>query len=160
MIGGQKIGVQKMNVQVEILGCKGATTTKITLWGWGSWMGYLQMGYVQVQWSVSWSDSWCLKLVKEIWVSSFSDFFFCNSFQSFAAENWEERRPNEEVALGVTSEIWWSMYNGGVLLWWPVSWDKVGLYLANTYRWPGASGFGDEYDARASQREHTGRSSG
>ena len=40
---------------------------------WGSWMGDLQMGYVQVQWSVSCSDSWYLKLVREIWVSSFSD---------------------------------------------------------------------------------------
>ena len=32
-------------------------------------MGYLQIGYVQVQWSVSCSDNWCLKLVREIWVS-------------------------------------------------------------------------------------------
>ena len=30
----------------------------------------------------------------------------------------------------------------------PVSWDKEGLYLAKTYRWPGASGFGDEYEAK------------
>ena len=30
--------------------------------------------------------------------------FFCSSFQSFAAENWKERRPKEELALGVTSE--------------------------------------------------------
>jgi hypothetical protein len=28
-----------------------------TVWGWGSRMGYLQMGYVH--WSVSCSDSWC-----------------------------------------------------------------------------------------------------
>jgi hypothetical protein len=26
----------------------------------------------------------------------------------------------------------------------------VGLYLAKTYRWPGASGFGDKCEARAS----------
>ena len=53
---------------------------------------------------MSCSDSWCLKLVREIWVSSFSDF--CNSFQLLAAENWKERWPNEELALGVTSEIY------------------------------------------------------
>ena len=53
---------------------------------------------------MSCSDSWCLKLVREIWVSSFSDF--CNSFQSLVAENWKERRPKEELALGETSEIY------------------------------------------------------
>ena len=53
---------------------------------------------------MSCSDSWCLKLVREIWVSSFSDF--CNLFQSLAAENWKERQPKEELALGVTSEIY------------------------------------------------------
>ena len=37
-------------------------------------------------------------------ISSFSDF--CYSFQSLAAENWKERRPKEELALGVTSEIY------------------------------------------------------
>ena len=42
--------------------------------------------------------------MREIWVYSFSDF--CNSFQSFAAENWKDRRPKEELALGVTSEIY------------------------------------------------------
>ena len=52
---------------------------------------------------MSCSDSWCLKLVREVRVSSFSDF--CSSFQSLAAENWKERRPKEELALGVTSEI-------------------------------------------------------
>jgi hypothetical protein len=62
------------------------------------------MGYVQVQRSVSCSDSWCLKLVRKISVSSFRDF--CSSFQSLAAENWKERRPKEELALGVTSEIY------------------------------------------------------
>ena len=31
---------------------------------------------------------------------------FLQSFQSWAAENWKERRPNEELALGVTSEIY------------------------------------------------------
>ena len=45
-----------------------------------------------------------LKLVREIWVSSFNDF--CNLFQSLAAEKWKERQPNEELALGVTSEIY------------------------------------------------------
>ena len=50
------------------------------------------------------SDSWCLKLVTEVIVSSFRDI--CNSFQSLAAENWKERRPKEELALGVTSEIY------------------------------------------------------
>ena len=62
------------------------------------------MGYLQVQSSVSCTDSWCLKLVREIRVSSFSDF--CNLFQTLAAENWKERQPNEELALGVTSEIY------------------------------------------------------
>jgi hypothetical protein len=42
--------------------------------------------------------------VKEIEVSNFSDFF--NSFQSLAAKNWKERRPNEVLALGITSEIY------------------------------------------------------
>ena len=53
---------------------------------------------------MSCSDSWCLKLVKEIYVSSFSNF--CISFQSLAAENCKERWPKEEVALGMTSEIY------------------------------------------------------
>ena len=37
---------------------------------------------------------------------------------------------------------------------------RRGFYLAETCRWPGASGFGDEYEARASQQEYTGRSGG
>ena len=67
-------------------------------------MGYLQMSYVQVQWSVSCSDSWCLKLAREVRVSSFSDF--CSLFQSLAAENCKERRPKKELVLGVTREIY------------------------------------------------------
>ena len=55
------------------------------------------MDYAQLQRSVSCSDSRCLKLVREI--------SLCNSFQSQAAENWEERRPNEVLALGMISEI-------------------------------------------------------
>ena len=66
-------------------------------------MGYLPIDYVQLQRSVSCSDSRCLKLVREIKVSKFSDF--CNSFQSQAAENWNEMRPNEVLALGMISEI-------------------------------------------------------
>ena len=31
---------------------------------------------------------------------------FFSSFQSLAAENWKERRPKEELALWVTSEIY------------------------------------------------------
>jgi hypothetical protein len=42
--------------------------------------------------------------VRQISVSSFSDS--SNSFQSLAAENWKERQPKEELALGVTSEIY------------------------------------------------------
>ena len=53
---------------------------------------------------MSCSDSWCLKLVREISVSSFRDF--CGSFQSLAAETWKERRPKEELVLGVTREIY------------------------------------------------------
>ena len=53
---------------------------------------------------MSCSDSWCLKLVREIRVSSFSDF--CSSFQSLAAENWKERRPKEELVLEVTRETY------------------------------------------------------
>ena len=53
---------------------------------------------------MSCSDSWCLKLVREVSVSSFRDFY--RSFQSLAAENWKERRPKEELALGVTGEIY------------------------------------------------------
>ena len=53
---------------------------------------------------MSCSDSWCLKLVREVRVSSFSDF--CNSFQSSAAETCKERWPKEELALGVTREIY------------------------------------------------------
>ena len=53
---------------------------------------------------MSCSDSWCLKLVREISVSSFRDF--CSSFQSLAAENWKEMQPKEELVLGVTREIY------------------------------------------------------
>ena len=54
---------------------------------------------------MSCSNSWCLlKLVREISVSSFRDF--CSSFQSLAAKNWKERRPKEELVLGVTGEIY------------------------------------------------------
>ena len=53
---------------------------------------------------MSCSDSWFLKLVREMGITSFSDF--CSSFQSVAAENWKERQPKEELALGVTSEIY------------------------------------------------------
>ena len=67
-------------------------------------MGEIQVGYEQVQSSVSCSDSWFLKLVREMGISIFRDF--CSSFQSVAAENWKERRPKEELALGVTSEIY------------------------------------------------------
>jgi hypothetical protein len=42
-------------------------------------------------------------LEREIKVSNFSDF--CNSFQSQAAEYWNERRPNEVLALGMINEI-------------------------------------------------------
>jgi hypothetical protein len=42
--------------------------------------------------------------VREKRVSSFRDF--CSSFQSLAAENWKERRPKDELALGVTCEIY------------------------------------------------------
>ena len=35
-------------------------------------MGCIQMGYEQVQWSVSCSDSWFLKLVREITASVIS----------------------------------------------------------------------------------------
>ena len=42
--------------------------------------------------------------MRERCVSNFRDF--CSSFQSLAAENWKERRPKEELALGVTSEIY------------------------------------------------------
>ena len=31
---------------------------------------------------------------------------FCNSFQSWGADNWKERRRNEEITLGETREIW------------------------------------------------------
>ena len=48
--------------------------------------------------------SWCLKLVREIRVSSSIEV--CSLFQSLAAENWKERRPKEDLALGVTSEIY------------------------------------------------------
>ena len=53
--------------------------------------------------TASCSDS-CLKLVREIKVSNFSDF--CNLFQSLAAENWKERRPKGGLVLGMTSEIY------------------------------------------------------
>ena len=53
---------------------------------------------------MSCSNSWCLKLVREVRVSSFSGF--CSSFRSLAAENRKERRPKQELALGVTSDIY------------------------------------------------------
>jgi hypothetical protein len=43
-------------------------------------------------------------MVREIKVSNFS--YFCNSFQSLAAENWKERQPNGVLALGAVSEIY------------------------------------------------------
>ena len=51
---------------------------------------------------MSCSDSWCLKIVRGLGVSG----DFCSSFQSLAAENWKERRPNEKLDLGVTNEIY------------------------------------------------------
>ena len=36
----------------------------------------------------------------------FSSLSFCSSFQSLPAENWKERRPKEELVLGVTREIY------------------------------------------------------
>ena len=42
--------------------------------------------------------------MREISVSSFREF--CSSFQSLAAENWMERRPKEELVLGVNREIY------------------------------------------------------
>ena len=53
---------------------------------------------------MSCADSWCLKLVREISVSSFRDF--CSSFQSLAADNWKERGPKKELVLGGTREIY------------------------------------------------------
>ena len=52
---------------------------------------------------MSCSDSWCLKLVREICVSSFSDF--CSLFQSLAAENCKERPAKHVEASGIPSEI-------------------------------------------------------
>ena len=52
-------------------------------------MGYLLIDDVQLQQSVSCSDSRCLKLVREIKVS----------------KNWNEKRPNEVLALGMISEL-------------------------------------------------------
>jgi hypothetical protein len=112
-----------------------------------------------MQWFVSCSDSCCLNLVKEIYVSSFSDF--CSSFQSLAADNWKESGQRRSWLWGwPVRYTCWSACYGWVLLWWPVIWDKAGLYLAKTCRWPGASGFGDQYEAMASQRERTSRSGG
>jgi hypothetical protein len=45
-----------------------------------------------------------LKVSEGYIVSSLNDF--CNSFQSLALENWKERWPKEELALGMTSEIY------------------------------------------------------
>ena len=42
--------------------------------------------------------------MREVRVSSFSDF--CSLFQSLAAENWNEKRPNEGLALRVPSKIY------------------------------------------------------
>ena len=65
---------------------------------------------------MSCSDSWCLKLVREISVSSFRDF--CSSFQSMAAENWKERRPKEELASKVVAK--WLIKDSKVkVLQWP-----------------------------------------
>ena len=65
-------------------------------------MGCLPIDYVQLQRSVSCSDSRCLKLVREI---SLQLQRFLQFVQSQAAENWNERRPNEVLALGMMSEI-------------------------------------------------------
>jgi hypothetical protein len=42
--------------------------------------------------------------VRGRYVSSLRDF--CNLSHSLAAENWKKRRPKEELALGMTSEIY------------------------------------------------------
>ena len=49
------------------------------------------------------SDSWCLKLVSEVRVSSFRDF--CSSFRSLAVELWKERRPKGEFCVEVDQRI-------------------------------------------------------
>ena len=87
------------------------------------------MDYVQLQRSVSCSDSRCLKLLREISLTSAIFIYFCNSFQLLAAENWKERWPNEVLAL--ISEIYLleHVLRVGVI----VNWDKVELYLALTY---------------------------
>uniref|UniRef100_A0A674DMR5 N-acetylglutamate synthase n=1 Tax=Salmo trutta TaxID=8032 RepID=A0A674DMR5_SALTR len=46
------------------------------------------------------------KVLQPLKVMSLNSWDFCNLFQSLAAENWKERRPKEELALGVTSEIY------------------------------------------------------
>ena len=42
----------------------------------------------------------------EVSEGDMSPTYFCTSFQSLAAENWKERRPKEELVLGMTSEIY------------------------------------------------------
>ena len=151
---------QKINVQVEILGCKGAKKTKNNMGM--RWLGGLFTDEVCTG-SVSYSDSWCLKLVREIWVSSFSgDFCFLKIF-AIHSSHWQQRTGRKGGQMRNWLWGWpvkyscWSTCNGWVLLWWPVSWDKAGLYLAKTYR---VSGIGDENEARASQWEHAGRNGG
>ena len=79
-------------------------------------MGYLQMGCVQLQRSVSCSDSRCLKLVREISLQ-------LQIGSSHWQQSWKERRPKEVLALGITSEIYLlervlhTHTLGGVLLW-------------------------------------------
>ena len=62
-------------------------------------MSYIPKDYVQLQRSVSWSDSRCLKLVREIKVSKIF------AIRSSRRQERKERRPNEVLALGMISEI-------------------------------------------------------
>ena len=102
---------------------------------WGSWMGYLQMGYVQVQWSVSCSNSWCLKLVREIWVSSLSDFLLLLQFVPVIGSRELEGKA-AKWGIGFGGDQWnipaGACAPGGCC--YGDQWAKAGLYLAKTYR--------------------------
>ena len=115
------------------------------------------MGYVQVQWSVICSDSWCLKLVRD---TSLQLQWFLQFVPVIGNRELEGKASKGRIGFGVGQ---WDIAagaraTGGCC--YGDQWAKAGLYLAETCRWPVASGFGGEYEARASQRERTGRSGG
>ena len=93
------IDVQKRNVQVEILGCKGAKKKKITIWRWGSWVGYLQM-------AMKCNLLWQLMLKVSEGDMSLQLQWFWQRVTVIGSRELEEKAAKVGIGLGMTSEIY------------------------------------------------------